>query len=65
MNKTVGIKSLKIKKQVKTDVLETLQRKAALFDRVMEVIADQNLGMLMKESEKEKNISLDKARGML
>ena len=42
--------------------IENLRMKAELFDEVVELIEQRYLGELMRESEKERNISLVRAR---
>lgn len=44
------------------EYLEELERKASLFEEILSFLEDKHLGFLMKESEKEKNISLRKAK---
>ncbi len=45
--------------------IENLRMKAELFDEVVELIEQRYLGELMRESEKERNISLVRARRLL
>lgn len=45
--------------------LEQLKQKAAFWDELMEFIEDKGLGYLMQSVEKEKNISLSKAKKLL
>ena len=45
--------------------LETLKRKAFLFEEILSFLEDEGLGFLMEKTEKEKNIPLTKARRML
>jgi len=48
-------------KKIEASEIEKLERKAAIFDELMEFIEDKGLGYLMKEAEGEENISLDMA----
>ena len=48
----------------KTDI-EKLKMKAAFWDEFMEFIEDKYFGYLMESAEKEKNISLSKAKKAL
>jgi len=45
--------------------LEELKIKASILDELVELIEDRYLGYLMKLTEKEKNISLKKAKKLL
>lgn len=42
-----------------------LKLKAAILDRFLEIIEDECLASLMEDTEKEKNISLSKARMLM
>lgn len=54
----------KIIPQRKINIKE-LKKKAAFWDEFMEFIEDKFLGNLMELTEKEKNISLSKAKNLL
>lgn len=45
--------------------IEQLKQKAAFWDELMAFIEDKGLGYLMQSVEKEKNISLSKAKKLL
>lgn len=45
--------------------LEQLKQKAAFWDELMAFIEDKGLGYLMQSVEKEKNISLSRAKKLL
>lgn len=45
--------------------IEQLKKKAAFWDEFMEFVEDKFLGNLMESTEKEKNVSLAKAKKML
>lgn len=42
-----------------------LRRKAAFLDEILNFIEEKSLGYLMEETEKEKNISLNKAKSQI
>ena len=45
--------------------LEELKIKASILDELVELIEDRYLGYLMKQTEKEENISFKKAKKLL
>jgi hypothetical protein len=47
------------------EYLEELKRKAFLFEEILSFLEDECLGYLMEKTEKEKNISLPKAKKIL
>jgi hypothetical protein len=57
-NQTVTIS----KKESAKKKLEELKVKASILDELVELIEDRYLGYLMKLTEKEKNITLKKAK---
>jgi hypothetical protein len=60
-NQTVTIS----KKESAKKKLEELKVKASILDELVELIEDRYLGYLMKLTEKEKNITLKKAKKLL
>ncbi len=53
------------KKESAKKKLEELKVKASILDELVELIEDRYLGYLMKLTEKEKNIPLEKAKKLL
>jgi len=47
------------------DYLENLEKKASFLDEFLSFVEDKCLGSLMKETEKEENISLSEAQKLL
>ena len=52
-------------KNKKGFTIETLKKKAAILDDLVEFIEDRYLGLLMQKTEKEKNLSLSETKKML
>jgi len=57
-----SIKQTNKKVVVDRKYYEELQRKASFFEEILSIIEDKYLGELMKKTEKEKNISLSRAK---
>ena len=51
--------------KIKTDKIEELKLKAAIFDELTDLIEEKYFAYLMKLTEKEPNISLKKAKKLL
>jgi len=54
-----------IKTKTKNCEIEQLKTKAAILDELVEFIEDKYTGLLMNKTEKEKNISLSRAKKLL
>ncbi|MBI2591315.1 MAG: hypothetical protein HYW34_01400 [Candidatus Brennerbacteria bacterium] len=52
-------------KKAKVDNIQQLRKKAAIFDELIDFIENKGLGYLMSETEKETNLSFDKAKKLL
>ncbi len=50
--------SMRTENKEMPETIETLKRKAALFDALVELIEDQGLAYVMQEVEHEKNIPI-------
>jgi len=61
---TTTISRKKIMIEQETNI-EQIKKKAAFWDEFMEFVEDKFLGNLMESTEKEKNVSLAKAKKML
>jgi len=57
--------SQKDKVSLEREYVEELERKAFLLEEILSFVEDQYLGYLMKKAEKEKNISISKAKKRL
>jgi len=61
----MGNQTITSKNEFLQEKLEELKIKASILDELVELIEDRYLGYLMKLAEKEKNISLKKAKKLL
>ncbi|MCD6550525.1 hypothetical protein J7K24_03200 [bacterium] len=61
----MGRVSQKDKVSLEREYVEELKRKALLLEEILSFVEDQYLGYLMKKAEKEKNISISKAKKRL